>query len=190
MTGSIDKVVELVNEMMDLAKLEGGRIILNRGFGNLELTSTKIIQELKGTIQNNKLTLDFHSEPDIPPVEFDPEKIEQVVYTLLKNSIKYTPPRGAIVVHVRKIQLVLEEGQRPGEFIMLSIFNSGPGIPKNEVPHLFDRFRNVTSPQQDRMYGGLGLVICQRIIEAHQGKIWAESEQGKGSTFAFALPLR
>jgi signal transduction histidine kinase len=190
MTGSIDRVVELLNEMMDLAKLEAGRVKLNKGFGNLAQTAGKIIQETKSQVEQNKITVDFHTEPELPPVEYDAEKIEQVVGTLLKNAIRQTPPRGAIVINARKVQLVIEEGKKPADFVMMSVFNSGPGMTKDELSLVFDRFRNVVAPQKDRQYGGLGLVICQRIVDAHQGKIWAESEVSKGSTFSFALPMK
>ena len=119
------------------------------------------------------------------------EEIEQVIQNFLSNAVKYTPVQGAIVVQIRKVQLVIEEGQLPSDFLMLSVFNSGSGIPKQEIPLIFDRYRNVTAGKENKQQTtGLGLIICQRIIEAHNGKIWVESEQGKGATFFFALPIR
>jgi two-component system sensor histidine kinase VicK len=85
--------------------------------------------------------------------------------------------------------MVMEEGQQPTGYIMVSIFNSGPGIPQEQLPLLFDRYRNVTDAKNDQKTN-LGLIICQRIIEAHSGKIWVESEANKGATFYFALPIR
>jgi signal transduction histidine kinase len=74
---------------------------------------------------------------------------------------------------------------------MVSVFNSGQGIPKEELPLIFDRFRDLVAAKDDKKRTtGLGLVICQRIIEAHNGKIWVESELTKGATFFFALPIR
>jgi two-component system sensor histidine kinase VicK len=86
--------------------------------------------------------------------------------------------------------MVLEEGQQPSDFVMVSVFNSGPGIPKEELPLIFDRYRNVTGAKDENKMTSLGLIICQRIIEAHNGKIWVESEPNKGATFSFALPIR
>ena len=94
-----------------------------------------------------------------------------------------------IIIHVQKIAMVMEEGQQPTGYIMVSIFNSGPGIPQEQLPLLFDRYRNVTDAK-DNQKTNLGLIICQRIIEAHSGKIWVESEANKGATFYFALPIR
>jgi len=191
MTNSIDKVVLLLNDMMDLTKLEGGRVRLNEGIGNLGDSLTKVIQEFQIPIKSNKITLDQLIEPDLPPLEYDSEKIEQVIQNFLSNAVKYTPVQGAIVGQIRKVQLVMEEGQIPTDFLMLSVFNSGSGIPKNEIPLIFDRYRNVTAGKDNKQQTtGLGLIICQRIIEAHNGKIWVESELGKGATFYFALPIR
>lgn len=191
MTTSIDRVIALLNDMMDLTKLEGGRVRLNKGISNLALTVEKVAQEFRVPIQSSKITLDVYAEPDLPTLEFDAEKIEQVLQNFLSNAVKYTPAQGAIVIQTRKVALVLEEGQQPSDFVMVSVFNSGPGIPKEELPLIFDRFRNVVSEKTNKQKtSGLGLIICQRIIEAHNGKIWVESEQGKGTTFFFALPVR
>jgi signal transduction histidine kinase len=190
MLNSIDKVISLLNDMMDLTKLEGGRVRLNRGIGNLADAVAKITQEVRVPIQSAKITLDVYAEPGIPPIEYDTQKIEQVVQNFLSNAMKYTPAQGAIVVQVRKVALVMEEGQQPADFVLVSVFNSGQGIPREELPLIFDRYRNVVSSTKDNKSStGLGLIICQRIIEAHNGKIWVESELGKGTTFFFALPV-
>ncbi len=191
MTNSIDKVILLLNDMMDLTKLEGGRVRLNKGIGSLGDSVNKILQEFQIPLKSSKITLDQLVEPGLPPLEYDSEKIEQVLQNFLSNAVKYTPEQGAIVVQVRKVQLVLEEGQQPSEFILASVFNSGQGIPKEELPLIFDRYRDAVSKKENKQRTtGLGLIICQRIVEAHNGKIWVESEAGKGATFFFALPIR
>ncbi|HTP80501.1 MAG TPA: response regulator [Bacteroidota bacterium] len=192
MTSSIDRVIMLLTDMMDLTKLEGGRVRLNKGIGNLGTTVTNAAQEFRVPIQSNKITLDVSAENDLPPLEFDSQKIEQVLQNFLSNAVKYTPAQGAIVVQVRKVALVVEEGQQPSEHLMVSVFNSGPGIPKDQIPLIFDRYRDLVAGggENKNRSTGLGLIICQRIIEAHNGKIWVESEPGKGATFYFALPVR
>ncbi|HXG39282.1 MAG TPA: response regulator [Bacteroidota bacterium] len=190
MVSSIDKVITLLNDMMDLTKLEGGRVRLNEGIGNLADTVQKVTQEYRVPIQSNKISFEIALEPDLPPIEYDSQKIEQVLHNLVSNAIKYTPTGGAIIVQARKVALVIEEGQQPQDFIMVSVFNSGQGIPREELPLIFDRYRNVVTDSKDKKKTtGLGLIICQRIIEAHNGKIWVESEFGKGATFFFALPV-
>jgi signal transduction histidine kinase len=191
MTTSIDKVIDLLTNMMDLTKLEGGRVRLNKGIGNLGTTVQNATQEFHVPIQSSKITLDFYSEPDLPPLEYDAEKIDQVLHNFLSNAIQHTPAQGAIVVQVRKVAIVLEEGQQPTDHEIVSVFNSGSGIPREELPLIFDRYRDLVSEttKKDKSTG-LGLIISQRIIEAHNGKIWVESEVGKGATFYFALPIR
>ncbi len=191
MTASIDKVIGLLNDMMDLTKLEGGRVRLNKGISSLATSVQNVTQEFRVPIQAAKITLDVYAEEDLPTLEYDSEKIGQVVKTILDNAIKHTPEQGAIVVQVRKVAIVLEEGQRPTDHVMVSIFNSGSGIPKEELPLVFDRYRDLVSGSKDEKKStGLGLIIAQRIVEAHNGRIWVESESGKGATFYFALPVR
>jgi signal transduction histidine kinase len=150
-----------------------------------------IIQEFNVPVHSNNITLDFYAEPDLPTLEYDSEKIEQVVKNFMGNAVTHTPPQGAIVVQVRKASLVLEEGQLPTDHVMVSVFNSGAGILPEELPLIFDRYRDLISGKSNKdKLSGLGLVISQRIIEAHNGKIWVESEVGKGATFSFALPIR
>jgi signal transduction histidine kinase len=190
MVSSIDKVISLLNDMMDLTKLEGGRVRLNEGIGNIGDTIQKVTQEFRVPFQSNNVTLDIALEPDLPPIEYDSQKIEQVLHNLLSNAVKYTPPSGVVIVQGRKVALVVEEGQQPQDFVMVSVFNSGKGIPREELPMIFDRYRNVVADSKDKQKTtGLGLIICQRIVEAHNGKIWVESELGKGTTFFFALPM-
>jgi signal transduction histidine kinase len=103
--------------------------------------------------------------------------------------VRVTPAKGAVVIHVRKVAMVMEEGQQPSDYVIVSIFNSGPGLTSDDLVMLFDRYRN-SSGDGSEQRTNLGLIICQRIIEAHNGKIWAESEFGKGATFFFVLPIR
>jgi two-component system, sensor histidine kinase and response regulator len=191
MAASMDKVIGLLTDMMDLTKLEGGRVRLNKGIGNLGTSVQNATHEFRVPMQSNKIALDFHAEPDLPPLEYDSEKIDQVLQNFLSNAMDHTPPQGAIVVQVRKVAIVLEEGQQPTEHEIVSVFNSGSGISAKELPLVFDRYRDLVSGKTNKDKStGLGLIISQRIIEAHNGKIWVESETGKGATFYFALPIR
>lgn len=189
MTNSIDRVIGLLDGMMDLTKLEAGRVRLNKGISSLSDLVQESVHEFQVPLQASEIAVDIKEEPDLPTIEFDREKIKQVFGNLLSNALRTTPSKGAIVMHVQKIAMVMEEGQLPSDYLMVSVFNSGPGIPKEELPLIFDRFRNVKKEGEDQRTT-LGLIICQRIIEAHNGKIWVESEDGKGVTFSFALPIR
>jgi signal transduction histidine kinase len=189
MTNSIDRVIGLLDGMMDLTKLEGGRVRLNKGFSVMSDLVQEVINEFRVPLQAAQIAVDLKAQPELPPIEFDREKIHQVLQNLLSNALGATPAQGAIVTHVQKAALVMEEGQQPSDYILVSVFNSGPGIPPEEIALVFDRFRNVKKDSEDQRTF-LGLLICQRIIEAHNGKIWVESEPGKGATFSFVLPIR
>lgn len=189
MTSSIDRVISLLNDMMDLTKLEAGRVRLNKGISNLTDLVQEVSQEFRVPLQSNKVSFDIHAGPDLPAIEFDRQKIQQVLHNILSNAVRTTPPQGNIVIDVQKIAMVMEEGQQPSDYMMVSVFNSGPGISSEELSLLFDRYRNVAKDGAEQKTN-LGLIICQRIVEAHNGKIWAESELNKGETFHFALPIR
>ena len=113
MTNSIDKVIGLLNDMMDLTKLEGGRVRLNKGIANIADGVNRVTGEFRVPFQSNKITLDVHCDTDLPPIEFDSQKIEQVVQNFLSNAVKYTPQQGAVVVQVKPVAMVMEEGQQP-----------------------------------------------------------------------------
>ena len=189
MTNSIDTVINLLNDMMDLTKLEAGRVRLNKGISDLADLVQEVGTEFRVPLQANKIALDIQAEPGLPTLEFDRQKIHQVLQNLLGSAVKSTPAQGAVVIHVQKIAMVMEEGQQPADYVMASVFNSGPGIPPAELALIFDRYRNASGDNKDQKTN-LGLIICQRIVEAHNGKIWVESEPAKGATFFFALPVR
>jgi len=190
MTTNIDKVIHLLDDMMDLTKLEAGRVRLNRGISNPNDSISKVLQEFHIPIESNKLNLVFEPDPEITPIEYDQGKIEQILENLLSNAIKHTPQGGTIEVKAQAVALVLEEGEKPSDYIMVSLMNTGEGIPAEDIPLIFDRFRIVEDKKDDKKGTGLGLMICQRIIEAHNGKIWVESVPGQATIFHFALPIR
>jgi len=117
--------------------------------------------------------------PDFPPVFADEERISQVLYNLLNNAVKYSPRGGTIRVG----------GQALDREVLVYVSDEGIGIPKEEQDHLFQRFYRVDSGLRRQTPGvGLGLYLSRAIIEAHGGRIWVESEAGKGATFYFTLP--
>ena len=189
MTGSMDKVIDLIGDMMDLTKLEGGRIKLNKGYGSLADAGSRVVADFQPVIHTNKQTLDFYNEPDIPMIEFDPVKIELAFLYVIDFLTKITPPKGSIVVHALKKKISFEEGKKPSDHIVADFYSSGTAISEKEISKLFDQYRNVVNDTGERQSGWLRLIICQRIIDAHNGKIWAKHEKGKGIIVSFALPV-
>jgi signal transduction histidine kinase len=119
--------------------------------------------------------------PRFPRVVGDPERLRQVLTNLLTNAIKYSPEGGVITIRCR---------ERPPEQVLLEVVDQGLGIPADQMGRLFRKFERVRSEGHDRISGtGLGLYICRLIVEAHGGRIWAESTAGEGSTFLVLLPV-
>ena len=116
-----------------------------------------------------------------PMVEADPRRLEQILHNLLENAVKYSPKGGRIVV----------QGTVRGQNAVISVSDQGIGIPTEQLDKVFERFYRIESPLTRRAGGsGLGLPITKALVEAHGGRIWVESQPGKGSSFIFTLPLR
>jgi two-component system phosphate regulon sensor histidine kinase PhoR len=115
---------------------------------------------------------------DLPNVRADAPRLEQVLVNLIHNSVKFTPPGGQVILSAQK-----EDG-----CIRFAVQDSGAGIPAADLPRIFERFYK-TDRARSSGGTGLGLSICRHIVEAHGGQIWVESEEGKGSTFFFTIPM-
>jgi len=128
--------------------------------------------------ERNNLQLENLCPADLPTVNADPSRMEQVMINLLHNAIKFTPPGGSITL----------SAQGAAGEVVFSIRDTGVGISAEDIPRIFERFYKA---DRSRSGGGtgLGLAIAKHIVEAHGGRIWAESAEGKGSTFFFSLPI-
>jgi hypothetical protein len=171
-------LLEIINDILDISKIEAGKMELEPEQFELE----EIISELKNTLEplvkKKQLILDVDTNQEYP-VYADKLKIKQVLYNLFSNAIKFTPEKG-------KIAIDIDYGD---EDITISVSDSGIGIPPEEQDKIFESFRQLDSNSNRQYQGtGLGLALVKKIIEMHGGQIWVESEAGKGSTFKFTLP--
>lgn len=177
---SSEFMLNLLNELLDISKIESGKLTLNKKQTNLLLLIKNII-ELNQTIASKKnISIQLEVFESIPDVLIDEMKIEQVLNNLISNAIKYSFENKTI-----KINVLLS-----GENITIAIIDQGQGIPADEIDKLFKPFET-TSVQSTagEKSTGLGLAIVRNIIIGHQGKIWVESDVGKGSTFYFSIPI-
>ena len=172
-------MLKLINDLLDVAKIESGRLDLELATGDLcgqieeNLTMNRMLAEKKG------IRLDFAPECGVPLFRFDPGKIEQVLNNLISNAIKFSAPGTAVTV----------QASRVNDSVVVSVRDHGQGIPAEELDKLFKPFGKTTvRSTAGEKSTGLGLAICRKIVEGHGGRIWAESEVGKGSTFSFSLP--
>ncbi|MBF0276615.1 MAG: response regulator [SAR324 cluster bacterium] len=170
----------LLNDLLDIAKIESGKL-------ELKLELTNFVEFVKRNISLNqiiasqkKIKLNFQSYEYLPQLMLDPLKMEQVFNNLISNAIKYSPANTSVLISVFQ----------SGDYVMVSVKDQGPGIPEAEIPNLFKAFQT-TSVQSTagEKSTGLGLMIVNKIILGHQGRIWVESKQGEGSIFFFSLPM-
>ncbi|MDP8908816.1 MAG: ATP-binding protein [Chloroflexota bacterium] len=176
--GEVDRLTALVEDLLDLARLEADRAPLQLVNVDISTLIERVLERLRPQIADARLSVGVEVEPGLPSLEADGAKIEQVLVNLIHNAIKFTPPGGTITVGARHVRRRLE----------ISVSDTGVGIPAEDLPRLFERFYK--SDKARRSGGtGLGLAIAKHIVQAHGGTIWAESQPGHGSKFSFSVPF-
>jgi signal transduction histidine kinase len=173
-------MVQLVNDLLDISTIESGQLQLHVARMDLVGLVRRNV-ELNNTLAHKKgIDLSFEVQGEVPEIEIDASKIEQVINNLISNAIKYSYPDSNVL-----IRLVREP-----ERIVLSVADEGPGIPAEEMDQLFQYFgRTSVQATAGERSTGLGLAIARNIVVGHGGTIWAESQEGEGSTFYVSLPL-
>ncbi len=181
---SNERMINLINDLLDVTRIEEGKYLYKPTLESIENLIQFVINAYKEEIERKNLELDFKKpEKKLPRAIVDVEKIRLVIENLLDNAVRYTPPGGRVTISLRYIEKEKE--------IEFSIKDTGVGVPKDQQERVFNKFfRGVNVMRMETEGTGLGLFIAKNIIEAHGGKIWFESEEGKGTTFYFTLPLK
>ncbi len=206
-------LLELINEILDLSKVESGKMELELSSVNVELLLTNCLSLIKEKALNHNIALQSQIEVESQVVA-DERKLRQILFNLLANAVKFTPDGGEVTIEAQIIDCAVSIGRRetdphhavimepPGgsagttenvsPCLKIAVMDSGIGIQKGHLNRIFDRFDQVESSASRKFQGsGLGLSLAKSFVELHGGKIWAESDgQGKGSTFAFIIPTR
>ncbi|MGH7831578.1 MAG: ATP-binding protein [Candidatus Binatia bacterium] len=179
-------LVAMVNDFLDFSKIEAGHIDLRKEEVDLAQLIQNNLENFLSLANDKKLSLTSRVDPSLPKIQADPRRLDQLFANLLSNAIKFTPEGGAIELGASR-----ENGsQGHGSGVRVWVKDTGVGIPSEEIGHLFQKYRQLSSSQSSNQKGiGLGLVICKMIAEGHGGKISVESEVGKGSTFSFRIPV-
>jgi signal transduction histidine kinase/CheY-like chemotaxis protein len=173
-------ILNLVNNLLDVAKIESGNLVLELKQAHLAPTIAKAISLNRFLAQSKQIRLNFDSDDNIPQMRVDVDKIQQVLNNLISNAIKYSHPQTTVQIRATRKQ----------NDVLISVTDSGQGIPKSEFDKLFKAFSKTSVKSTDGENStGLGLLICRQIVEAHSGKIWLESQVGVGSTFYVLLPI-
>jgi signal transduction histidine kinase len=184
---NINRLTNILNDLLNLSRIESGKIELK--FEKVDLKGVLELTASSLTPQADVKSIQIEVEvPDqLPTVHGDQDKIEQILTNLIGNSIKFTPEGGKILI-TAKVFLKEREGAY-GDFVAVSVKDTGIGIPPEHLDSIFEKFHQVESSLHRSVSGtGLGLAITKGLVEAHQGKLWVESEVGNGSTFTFTLP--
>jgi two-component system phosphate regulon sensor histidine kinase PhoR len=178
----VDTMTQMVEELLELAQIESGQV-------PLQLSPTAVydlvlipVERLRQQADRGDLTLIVNIPDGLPDVLADAGRIHQVITNLLHNAIKFTPPGGEI-----QIEITLDSPESPAQ-VVVAIHDNGVGISRKDLPRIFERFYKSDRARTRSLGGtGLGLAIARHIVQAHGGRIWAKSKEGKGSTFYFSL---
>jgi two-component system sensor histidine kinase GlrK len=179
LTMETNRLIGQVNSFLDLSKMEAGMMTYHFEQGSLHPLIKKTMMEMVPLVEAKKIKFEAAVTEELPMIKMDDERILQALRNLIGNAVKFTPEGGCVRISAR-----------PGaQGLEVSVADTGPGISKEDIPTIFEKFHQVPVGHSERTNGtGLGLAIVKHIITAHRGKVWVESEPGRGSTFSFVLP--
>lgn len=173
-------LLQIVNDLLDLAKIEAGQMRLFREPVDLAALAANVITTVSGLITDKPVELRQEIEPNLPKIYGDGTRIRQIMLNLLGNAIKYTD-EGSVTLRI---------AQANEDFVKISVIDTGTGIKSEEFERIFEEFKQAQEAFASRKIGtGLGLPISKQFVEMHGGQLWGESEYGKGSAFHFTLPI-
>lgn len=179
----VDALTQMVTELLELSRIESGRLTLDLQPVSPSDLLTSACKRMKLQAERAGLTLRVDCPTDLHEVTIDMQRLEQVLVNLIHNAVKYTKPGGEVVLGADKVPV----GGAGAGGVRFAVRDTGIGIPADDVPRIFERFYRVDKSRTGSGTG-LGLSIAKHIVEAHKGKIWAESIEGQGSTFYFTIP--
>ncbi len=172
------KMADLIDNLLTLARQQSSRLVLQPLQIDVKKIAHNVIDKLKG-----KSAIHYFVDNipvSLPSALADPLRVELIMYNLMGNAIKYSPEGGEVRLSARC----------DGDFLVFSVADQGPGMSSDEQARLFQSFERLESTVNNNIQGtGLGLRVCRVLVEAHGGKIWVESQKGKGATFFFTLPV-
>jgi signal transduction histidine kinase len=172
-------LLNLVNDLLDLAKLEAGQMKFDYQTVDVGGLIETVIDEFRPFSTERKATVCYQGPQEAIAATIDPDRIQQVLRNLLSNALKFSPPFGTVCVQL----------QPKGKAMLLGVRDEGPGISPDEIEAVFDKFVQSSKTKSNHGGTGLGLAICREIVGGHQGRIWAENNAEAGCSFFVELPL-
>lgn len=181
------RLQQLINQLLDLSKLETGNLKLRISEGNLTAFIKTIILSFLSLAESKKINYKYDLQEMSGPCFYDEDKVQKILTNLVANALKFTPEGGSVMVTLRYHE---EKGLIPGQLAEIKVKDSGPGIPENEKEKIFGRFYQVSSSDSRKYEGsGIGLALARELVQLYRGEIYVDSEVGKGSTFTVVLPV-
>jgi len=175
-----DRLTYLIDDLLTISRLESGQIVLNIQKVELRSVAEDVIDDLQSRAEDKKVILE-NQVPDDVVVRADADRVQQVIFNLVDNAIKYGRQEGRVWINARLAG---------GQFAEVSVRDNGPGIPPDSIDRVFERFYRADKARSREQGGtGLGLSIVKHIVQSHGGEVWVESELGRGTSFFFTLPL-
>jgi signal transduction histidine kinase len=171
-------LLSLVNDILDLSKVEAGKMELQPSMCSMRDVVESGAMMVREHAARRGIVLHVSADATLEPIEADERKVKQVLFNLLSNAVKFTPSGGSIAVSAARLN---------GE-VRVAVRDTGPGIAPEDQLRIFEEFQQTKAGAQTEESTGLGLTLAKKFIELHGGRLWVESEVGKGSTFTFALP--
>ena len=182
---AVRKLLNLVNSLLDIAKMESGQLTLEREPIHLNAVTGNVVLDMDSLARELDVTLAVDVPYDLPQLDLDAEQIERVLLNLVDNALKFTPADGNVTIAAFSSG---QQGAADG-FVRVQVSDTGPGIPDDYKERLFNRFVQVEHMRGRRRGTGLGLTFCRLAVEAHGGRIWVEDNPDGGSIFALTLPV-
>jgi signal transduction histidine kinase len=171
-------LLSLINDVLDLSKVEAGQVALEVAPFSLQDALERGVAMVRERATSDGVQVTLAAGPDVDPVSGDERRIRQVIFNLLSNAVKFTPSGGSVDVWATQVN---------GE-VSVSVADTGPGIADEDLRRIFEEFQQTEAGIEQGEGTGLGLALSKRLVELHGGRIWVDSEPGSGSTFVFTLP--
>lgn len=177
-------LLRLINQLLDLSKLESGKLQLQLIHGNIVTYLQYLTESFHSMAEAKNISLTFFSEEATIEMDYDEEKIQHIIYNLLSNAIKFTPKDGKTIFHISQVQ------QKKQDYLKMALKDSGPGIAPEKLPYIFDRFYQADDSSTRTQEGtGIGLALTKELVVLMDGEISVKSEPNAGTTFSVLLPI-
>ncbi|GAB3169188.1 ATP-binding protein [Telluribacter humicola] len=186
MSRNAQRLLQLINQLLDLSKLESGKMVLKRQDGDLRQVLRVVHASFTSLAEYQRVNFELQLPDDPLLCQFDEDKLEKILYNLLSNAFKFTPADGSVLLKAEVVPSYILSNSKE---VLLTVQDSGHGILPDQLSHVFDRFFQGEQHYTDAQGTGIGLALVKELVELHQGQITVASEPGKGACFQVRLPL-